>query len=56
MKNNPIPSGVSTVVYSFKEAVKQSKALGGACNVSQTKQFKLNDGRKTIFEVNAVGE
>lgn len=49
MKNNPIPPGVPTLVYSFKEAVKQSKALASACKVSWTTQFVLNDEQRTVF-------
>lgn len=48
VKNNPIPPGVSTLLYSFKEAVKQSEALSGACEVSRTKQFALNDEQGTV--------
>lgn len=49
-QNNPIPAGMSALVYSFKEAVKQSKALGGACKISWTKQFELNDEQRTVFQ------
>lgn len=53
MKNNPIPPGVSTLVYSFKEAVKQSEALAGTCEVSRTEQFELNDEQRIVFNFSA---